>query len=158
VLIGVLANLPTALLILGLAKLASKETKDKASFKILVGAIAFPLTWLIAAMLAGWGQTLLHQAYPQVPDAPLLTGAIAFVLSGLGGVVALVYLRLVRSTAHAIRIRLTRARAGEVIRRLRRERSGIFDQVMQLAQGLELPGTVAADGRIIAVYEEPRSH
>ncbi len=155
VLIGVLVNLPTALVILGLSRLASRTYKDQASFKMLVGAIAFPLTWLAAAVLVGWGQSLLHDAYPTIPEAPLLTGAIAFVLSALGGAVALVYLRLVRATARAIRVRLTRARSEEAIRRLRRERAEIFDRVMELAAGLELPGTVAADGRIVAAWEDP---
>jgi hypothetical protein len=151
VLIGFLVNLPTALLILGLSKLASKAYKDEASFKMLVGAIAFPLTWLAAAVLAGWGQSLLHDAYPSIPDAPFSSGVLAFLLSGLGGLVALIYLRLVRSTARAIRVRLTRARSERAIRRLRRERSEIFDRVMELAAGLELPGAVAADGRIVAL-------
>ncbi len=150
VLIGVLVNLPAALLLLGLAKLASKAYKDEASFKMIVGAVLFPLTWLAAAMLVAWGQSLLHAAYPTVPDAPLLSGAVAFVLSGLGGTVTLIYARLVRVTARALRVRLTRARSEASIRRLRRERSEIFDAVMQLASGLELPGTVADDGRIVA--------
>ena len=157
VLIGVVVNLPTALLILGLSKATTAAYKDEASFKMLVGAVAFPLTWLAAALLVGWGQSLLHQAYPRIPEAPLLTGLIAFLLSALGGAVALVYLRLVRATARAIRIRFTRARSEESIRRLRHERAQIFERVMELASGLELPGAVAADGRIVATYEMPQT-
>ncbi|MEM7353130.1 MAG: 1-acyl-sn-glycerol-3-phosphate acyltransferase [Acidobacteriota bacterium] len=149
VLIGVVVNLPTALLILALSKLTTAAYKDEASFKMLVGAIAFPLTWLAAALLVGWGQSLVHQAYPTIPEAPLASGILAFVLSAVGGAVALIYLRLVRATARAIRIRLTRARSEASIRRLRRERAQIFEQVMELASGLELPGKVAADGRIV---------
>ena len=156
VLIGYLVNLPTALAILGLSKATAKAYKDEASFKLLVGALAFPLTWLAAALLVGWGQSLLHATYPTVPEAPVLTGVVAFVLSALGGAVALIYLRLVRSTAHAIRVRLTRARSAAAIRRLRHERSEIFDQVMALAAGLELPGTVAADGRIVSADSDDR--
>ncbi len=153
VLIGVVVNLPTTLLILILAKLVSKAYKDEASFKLLVGAIAYPLTWLGAALLVGWGQSLLHDAYPTIPEAPLLTGLLAFLLSAAGGTVALVYLRLVRTTARAIRVRLTRAGSEHAIRRLRLERSEIFDQVMELAAGLELPGTVTADGRVVATWD-----
>ncbi len=149
VIIGYLVNTPTALAILGLAKLNSKAHKDEASFKMLVGTIAFPLTWLIVALLVGWGQSLLHDTYPTIPDAPLLSGVLAFFLSAISGTVALIYLRLVRSTARAIRVRLTRARSEKAIERLRQERAAIFDQVMVLASGLDLPGTVAEDGRIV---------
>ena len=116
---------------------------------MLVGAVAFPLTWLAAAFLVGWGQSLLHDAYPKIPEAPVATGVLAFVLSAVGGAVALVYLRLARSTARAVRVRLTRVSSERAIQRLRRERREIFDQVMALAAGLELPGIVAADGRIL---------
>lgn len=150
VLIGYLVNLPPALAVLGLAKLSAKAYKDEASFKLLVGSLLFPFTWLIAAVLVGWGQSVLAASYPTIPDAPWLTGAVAFALSAVSGVVALIYLRLVRSTAHAIRVRLTRARSENVVARLRHERSEIFEQVMQLAAGLDLPGTVALDGRIVA--------
>jgi len=148
--IGVLVNLPTALLILGLAKWSSKAYKDEASFKMLVGAIAFPLTWLAAALLVGWGQSLMHAAYPTIPQAPVLSGLLAFVLSAVGGTVALIYVRLARHTARAIRVRLTRASSERAIGQLRRERSVIFDRVMEMAAGLELPGTVAEDGRILS--------
>ena len=63
---------------------------------------------------------------------------------------ALYYLRLAQSVARAIRVRLTRARRVAAIKRLRRERSAIFGRVMELAEGLELPGSVAEDGRIVA--------
>jgi 1-acyl-sn-glycerol-3-phosphate acyltransferase len=148
-LIGYIANLPTALLLLALSKLSAKAYKDEASFKLLVGALAFPLTWLLVAVLVGWGQSLLHTAYPQIPNAPLLTGILAFFLSALGGIVALQYLRLARETARAIRVRLTRARRANTIDRLLKERSEIYEQVMGMAQGLDLPGIVAADGRIL---------
>ena len=147
--IGYAVNLPAALLVLAICKLTSKKLKDEASAKVVVGAFAFPLTWLAAAVLVSRGWSLLHAGYPQVPDAPLLTGLLAFVLSAVGGVVALHYWRLARATARAIRVGFTRARRGAAIRRLRKERSEIFRQVMVLADGLELPGEVAEDGRIV---------
>ena len=148
-LIGTLVNLPTAVLLWGLSKMVSKAYKDEASFKLAVGALLFPLTWLGVAFLVGWGQTLLHAAYPRLPDAPLLTGVLAFVLSGVCGVVALQYLRLARETARAVRVRLTRTRSQRAIERLRLERSAIYERVMKLAEGLALPGAVADDGRIV---------
>ena len=147
--IGYAVNLPTALAILALAKLAAKKVKDEASIKLLVGAVAFPLTWLVVGLLVGWGQPLLHASYPKIPEAPVLTGVLAFLLSALGGAVALHYLRLARSAARAIRVRLTRSRRAASIRRLRRDRGLIFERVMELAEGLDLPGTVAEDGRIV---------
>jgi hypothetical protein len=92
----------------------------------------------------------LHALYPTIPDAPILTGVVAFVLSAVGGVVALQYQRLVRETMRAIRVRFTRTRRSEALARLRGERARLFDQLMQLGEGLDLPGKVDADGRILA--------
>jgi 1-acyl-sn-glycerol-3-phosphate acyltransferase len=155
-LIGFAANLPTALALQALAKFASKSYKDEASVKVLVGTIVFPLTWLVIALLVGWGQTRLHTLYPQIPNAPMLTGVVAFVLSVIGGVVALLYQRLVRETWRSIRVRLTRARRSEAIERLRQERSRLYDQFMHLSEGLDLPGVVARDGRIVPAAHERR--
>ncbi|MGB6361425.1 MAG: 1-acyl-sn-glycerol-3-phosphate acyltransferase, partial [Thermoanaerobaculia bacterium] len=91
--IGVLVNLPTALLLLGLTKGVSQKYKDEASVKILVGAVAFPVTWLLVALLVGWGHSTLAGVYPQIPNAPVLTGIVAFLLSAFGGLLALQYRR-----------------------------------------------------------------
>jgi 1-acyl-sn-glycerol-3-phosphate acyltransferase len=149
-LVGIVANLPTALAILALSKGASSGYKDEASVKLLVGAIAFPLTWLAIALMVAWGQTRLAAMYPRIPEAPVLTGVLAFVLSGVGGAVAVQYQRLVKATLRAIRVRLTRARRSGTIRRLRGERAELHDWMMRLAEGLELPGTVSPDGRVVA--------
>ena len=151
--IGYAVNLPAALLVLAICKLTSKKLKDEASAKVVVGAFAFPLVWLAAAVLVSLGWSQLHASYPQIPDAPLLTGVLAFVLSAVGGAVALHYWRLARATARAIRVRFTRARRAASIRRLKKERGEIFDVVMQLSDGLELPGEVAEDGRIVPVQK-----
>lgn len=148
-LIGYVVNLPTALLLRSVARRSSKAYKDEATVKLLLGAVAFPLTWLAVACLVAWGGTELAELYPRVPEAPVLTGVLAFLLSGVSGAVALFYLRLSHRTVRAVRVRFTRARRGRAVRRLRRERGEIFDRVMALAEGLELPGAVAADGRIL---------
>ncbi len=147
--IGYAVNLPTALLVLAIARWTSRKRKDVASAKLLIGVLAFPLTWLTVAVLVSQGWTRLHAAYPQVPDAPLLTGSVAFLLSAAGGLVALHYWRLAGATARTIRVRFTRAQRAGSIRRLKKERSRIHDAVMQLSEGLELPGEVAEDGRIL---------
>jgi glycerol-3-phosphate O-acyltransferase/dihydroxyacetone phosphate acyltransferase len=146
--IGFVVNLPTALAVSALAKVASKAYKDEASVKVLVGAVAFPLTWLVVSLLVAWGQTRLHTLYPQIPNAPAITGVVAFVLSALGGAVALMYQRWVAATMHALRVRLTRARRSDTIRRLREERSTLYDQLMRLAEGLDIPGSPTPDRRV----------
>jgi len=154
--IGFVVNLPTALALTALSKFASKAYKDEASVKVLVGAIAFPLTWLVVALLVAWGQTRLHTLYPQIPNAPVITGAFAFFLSALGGIVALMYQRWVSRTMRSIRVRLTQARRSDSIKRLREERSRLFDRLMELSAGLELPGEVAPDGRILPAAGDAR--
>jgi 1-acyl-sn-glycerol-3-phosphate acyltransferase len=147
--IGFVVNLPTALALTALAKMVSKSYKDEASLKLLVGSLAFPLTWLAVALLVAWGQTRLHRMYPAVPNAPALTACLAFSLSALGGIVALQYQRLVQETMRSLRIRLTRTRRSDSVRRLHEERSVIFEQIMKLAEGLDLPGKVSPNGKIV---------
>ncbi len=147
--IGYAVNLPPALLVLAIAKLTSKARKDVASAKVFIGVLAFPLAWLAAAVFVSRGWGLLRASYPAIPDAPLLTGVLAFLLSAAGGLVALHYWRLAGATARTIRVRFTRARRTASVRRLRKERARIHDVVMQLSDGLELPGEVADDGRIV---------
>lgn len=147
--IGYLVNLPTALALVGLSKLSSKAYKDEATVKLLVGVLAFPLTWLAVALLVAWGGSELAALYPRVPDAPWLTGALAFALSAVGGAVALFYTRISHRTVRAVRVRWTRSRRAATVRRLREERSELFDHIMELARGIELPGVVAEDGRVL---------
>ena len=146
--VGYVANVPTALLVTAIAKAASKASKDEASMKLLVGAVAFPLTWLLIALLVGGGVAVLHRLYPTIPNAPFLTGLVAFALSALCGIVALHYLRLVRKTYRSIGVTLTRARRAHAIQRLRGQRSELYDAMVALAEGLDLPGMVATDGRV----------
>jgi len=153
-LIGYLVNLPTALALIGLAKLGSKAYKDEATVKLLAGAVAFPLTWLAAALLVAWGERHLAGLYPAIPHAPLLTGALAFLLSAVGGAVALVYWRLANQTLRSVRVRFTRARRRAAVARLRGERGELFAAIMALGEGLDLPGTVAADGRVLRDGDE----
>ena len=148
-LIGYLVNLPTALALIGLAKLGSKAYKDEATVKLLAGAIAFPLTWLAAAALVSFGEHHLAGLYPRLLHAPFATAVVAFLLSALGGAVALVYWRLARQTLRAVRVRFTRSRRRAAVARLRRERGALFAAIMALAEGLRLPGRVSEDGRVV---------
>ena len=147
-LVGFVANVPTALLVTAVSKGASRAGKDVASVKLLVGAVAFPFTWLVIAILVGAGVAVLHTIYPMIPNASFLTGVVAFFLSALGGFVVLHYQRLVQETLRAIRVRFTRARRTDAIQQLREERSELYDGMIGLSKGLELPGTLAKDGRV----------
>lgn len=147
--LGYAVNLPTALGLRTLARRAARRSKDEATIKLLVGALAFPATWLAVALLVGWGEHNLAALFPENPEAPFLTGGLAFLLSALGGVVALHYHRLLRTTRRAVRVRLTRARRRRTLAGLRTERAALHDAILSLAEGLTLPGRVAADGRIV---------
>jgi hypothetical protein len=150
--IGYLVNGLTLMALAAFAKSAARKKKDEATIKVLLGTVAFPLTWLAVAVLVGWGQTRLHSLYPTIPNAPWLTGALAFLLSALGGAVALFYHRLAAATARAIRVRFTRARRAGAVARLRQERSELFDELMLLAEGLDLPGRVTVGGKVVDAH------
>ena len=148
--LGYLVNTPVALFLGFLARRLGAKVKDEASLKLILGATAFPFTWIGVSLLVAWGQINLHQLYPQVPQAPWLAGVVTFLLCSVGGFLAVRYLRLAAETYRALRVRLTRARRRRTIERLLRERAALFEASGLLAEGLELPGAVAADGRIVA--------
>lgn len=136
-LIGFVANLPAGAAVFAISKWGAKAEKDEASLKMLVGAIAFPLTWLAVAFLVAWGESHLAAFYPTFAGAPWLTGTIAFALSAVGAFVVANYQRLALQTLRSIRVRLTRRRSAEAIRRLRQERAAIYDDLVSLARGLD---------------------
>jgi glycerol-3-phosphate O-acyltransferase/dihydroxyacetone phosphate acyltransferase len=147
--LGFLVNAPLAVGLGALARRIGREKKDYATLKVLLGAVAYPLVWLAVSGLVAWGQINLHDAYPQIPDAPWWAALVTFVLCSLGGWLALRYLRIAGQTYRTLRTRLTRAWRRDAIRRLLRERSEIFEATMEVATGLELPGALTADGRVV---------
>ena len=147
--IGYVVNFPAALAVWIMSRSAARKHKDEASLKLLVGAVAFPVTWIVVAVLVGWGRTLLQDFFPEVPGSPVLTGVVTFLLSVLGAYVALSWQRLARQTLRSIRVRLTRFRRKATLERLRQERAELFDAFAELARGLELPGRLAKDGRVV---------
>ncbi len=146
--VGWVVNLPSALLLWLIARVASKKRKDEATVKILVGALLFPLTWLAAGALAAWGHGLLHAEFPSIPDQPLLAGLVVALLGATGGAVAVRYRRVSLETLRALRIRVTRRTRSEAVERLRQERAVLHDAITELAEGLDLPGVIASDGRV----------
>ena len=147
-LVGLVVNVPTGLFLAFLTRAVSRMRKDEATVKMLVGAIVFPLTWIGAGIAAAVAYAPLHEAFPAVPDQPVLAGIVFALLSAVGGVVALRYRRLARDTLRAVRVRFTRLTRRRSIEGLLAERAALHDALVSLAEGLDLPGEVMADGKI----------
>ncbi|MEC7524009.1 MAG: 1-acyl-sn-glycerol-3-phosphate acyltransferase [Myxococcota bacterium] len=147
---GVIVNAPPALALWLVTRAAAKRKKDEASIKVLVGAVLFPLTWIGLGVAAGVGHAMAHEMYGGIPDTPIAAGLLVTSLSFLGGAIALRYVRLARETARAVRVRLTRERRRMTVARLQVDRSELHDGLVALARGLELPGTLMPDGRVLA--------
>jgi len=150
-LVGYLVNLPAAgvlTLLAGSARAMGKDRKDEATIKLLVGALAFPLSWALAGLLAARAHAELHANYANIPEEPLLAAMVVVGLSILGGAIAVRYVRLARETARAVRVRLTRKRRRASMLRLRQERGELHSAITALAEGIALPGEVGDDGRI----------
>ena len=83
-------------------------------------------------------------------DGPgwLITCA-AVLVSTVGGFLILNYQRFALQTMRAIGLRAKHADEAEALERLRLERGEICDEVVGLSAGLELPGTVLPDGRVL---------
>jgi 1-acyl-sn-glycerol-3-phosphate acyltransferase len=150
VVVGYLVNLPTAGLLVLAAKAGAKKKKDKATVKLLLGTLLYPLTWILAGVGAAAAHHQLHVAFPSIPDTAALAGIAIALLGALGGAAALRYWRVARETARAVRVRLTRRRYRLSVARLRKERARLHDAVTQMVEGVDLPGNVAPDGRVVA--------
>ena len=109
----------------------------------------FPLTWVGAGLFASWSHNLFHAAFPSIPHTPWLAGLTVALLAAIGGGFAVRYIRVARETARSVRVRLTRALRTRSLARLKQERSELFDALSAISEGIELPGAVADDGRIV---------
>ena len=145
-LLGYLVNGTAALLVLGVTRLLARNTKDIASHKLLVGAAVFPLTWLAVIPLGALAHGLIAARFPALPDMPIISGVILSLASIAGGLHALRYQHAARRAWKNLQVRFRRRRRRELIAETLDVRAGIFDEVMELAEGLELPGLVSADG------------
>ncbi len=145
---GYVINGLTAAGVLALSKLGASKKKDVATIKILTGGLLFPLTWGLAAMLGVFAHRQLHSLFPQIPDRPVFAAVSMVLLAIIGGLVALRYLHLARSTIAAVKVRLTRARRKTHIAQALVERRELYDALLEMAEGLELPGAVESDGTL----------
>ena len=148
VLVGSAINGPAVVALELFSRYAAPKVKDKASIKLIGGVILFPLVWVGAGLLAVRTREALGATRLRLPEQPALVFALTVLLAIVGGLVALRYVRLWRETVRAVRVRLTRRLRQSAVSRLRAERSALCDELLALAEGLELPGTVQADGSI----------
>ena len=141
-LVGFAVNaVPFVLLNLAARRFAGAE-KDTATIKILGGVVLYPLAWLVAGVAAGLTAARLHALFPGLPDAPLAAGVAAFLLSAVGGALALRWGELSRETVRAVRVRLVRERRRDVLARLQVMRTDLYDRFDALRAGLDLPRSV----------------
>ena len=142
-LLGFAVNGPPFVLLGVLARRLASARKDTATIKLLGGVLLYPLAWLVAGVLAGVGAAGLHSLFPGLPDAPVLAGLAVSVLSAVGGALALRWGELVKESRRALRVRLFRSRRRDVVARLQNQRMDLAERFERLAEGLDLPASVA---------------
>ncbi len=146
---GYLVNLPTALGLRALAKVASRHRKDEATVKLVVGVLVFPLTWWGVGLIVWRNHASVSTWLQGLPDDAVLAGLLASGLAALGGVLGVRYLPVAGETARAVRARITKSRRRLSIARLKRQRATLTDAIVSMAEGVSLPGRVADDGRVV---------
>ena len=137
------------------SRMAAKKGKDHATLKLAGGIVLYPLAWALAGFLAVGAAFVLHEMSPMIPARPLQAAVVVVLLAIAGGAAALHYMRLVRETARALRVRLTRARQRVAIAQLKAERAELADILLRAEEGVNLPGSVTAQGMVIASEEVP---
>ena len=145
---GYLVNWPATLLVLAFAQTKARLGKDVASLKLLAGAVAYPLTWIVVALAGALAHDRLKGLFPGLPGTPLRAGAFLALLAMIGGVLSIRYLRVARETLRAIRVRLTRARRRASLERLREQRASLYDAIVEIGGTIDSPAVIADDGRL----------
>ncbi len=138
-LIGYTVNSLPALLLRAWCLFGAKDKKDEASIKLLGGMVLFPMFWILAGVVTVSSYSLVAEYFPNIPTSPLVAGVCVAILSALGGAVAVRYLRLSRRLLRQIRVGFTRRMASESVYRLLAERRAIYEELIDLREGLELP-------------------
>lgn len=146
---GYLINAAPYYLLDVIAKRSAKLYKDLATVKVFGGLFLFPLTWLLVAALSALGLLHLHDSFPSVPDAPWSLALFTLSLGSVGGFLTLRYSELAAETWRALRVCFMRRRYAAALDHLRSERSELHDALVGMGEGIELPGRLMADGRIV---------
>ena len=138
-LIGYAVNSVPALFIRAVCRWGAKDKKDEATIKLLGGVVLFPIFWVMAGVLTATAHPWVAEMFPNIPATPLFAGVSVSILSAVGGAVAVRYLRLSKRLIRQIRVGFTRHRASESVYRLLAERRVIYEELISLREGLELP-------------------
>lgn len=137
-LLGFLINAPAYLLIRPVANAMSKQHKDTATIKLIAGIVLFPLSWLVAGLLVGFGQVHAHDTFEGIPRAPWAAGITTFFIGAFGGALALVYIELVKRTWTSIKVRAKRRWGANIIEQLASERASLYELIEQMRREVEL--------------------
>ena len=136
-LIGYIINLPPAWLLNLIAEYFSKLGKDIASVKTFVGIVLFPLTWSLWSFLSAWGYT---QSYlSQMSTDHTAAFVLSFIFCIFSALVVVNYTRFFKRTYLAIKLRLKKASRSSCVDRMKKRRALLFDRIIALSDGLELP-------------------
>jgi 1-acyl-sn-glycerol-3-phosphate acyltransferase len=127
---GYLLNAVPYVVITVAAHVSRRPLKDRATIKLLGGAVLYPLTWVGAGVLATKHYSALHVAFPTIPDTPLLAGAVVTILGLLGGLAALWWTELASKALRSVRLLVPGRKLASEIRALRAQRSHLFDRLM----------------------------
>ncbi|MBO6574401.1 MAG: 1-acyl-sn-glycerol-3-phosphate acyltransferase [Rhodothermales bacterium] len=146
--LGFLINIGPYYLLRRVSRRFSAKRKDEATVKILGGAVLFPLAWIVVALGAWFAHEELRSLFPGMPDVWAAVVLVTLFVSVFGGYLALIYAELSRQTFRAMRVRATRRRRQALLDKLISERSFLCNELLQLGEGLELPGERLPDGRL----------
>lgn len=148
VFVGYLINFPTTIIIKFLSIRFSDLYKDQASVKLFASVLFYPLTWLLWATGAYFGWVHSELVFPSMPNSAIWAFIFVFCLGILGAVLMFTYVRAGQRMQRTIRIYWKKSQKYDVWIHLREERSRLCDELLKMAQGLELPGSVDEDGRL----------
>ena len=146
--VGFAVNAPPALAVFAIVRAFAKTSSEIATIKLVAGIVLFPLTWIAVVPVGMLAHEWIGAGFPSLPDTPLVTGLVLAAAAIVGGAHALGYQRLARQAWKNLRIRFRRRMKRVVIVETLALRAGIFDDIMAIAEGLDLPGSVLPDGSI----------
>ena len=152
-LLGYIVNGPPAILVGYLSGIASKKKKDVSSVKLLLSVLVFPTIWGLVGYGVSNGSHTVEKLFPTLlfpvlPSGGIYAGATVVLLSIIGGLLALKYIRLVKETINGLSVRLTLARRKVTLATLRVERAELTQVFEDIADSMDLPGNVGPTGRV----------
>jgi len=117
--------------------------------KLFASLLFYPLTWFVWATGAYFGWVHSETIFLSMPDSALWAFIFVFCLGILGAILMFTYVRASQRTLRALRIYWKKSQRYDVWIHLREERARLCDELLKLAEDLQLPGTVNEEGRLI---------